>query len=67
MCPLCLATVGVMVSGAAVLMKKVRARSDEQPNGRLPHHTQPHDRQPNDTRQNDRQPNDGRESVGAAP
>jgi hypothetical protein len=31
MCPLCLATVGVMVSGAAVLMKKVRATSKEEP------------------------------------
>jgi hypothetical protein len=31
MCPLCLATVGVMVSGAAVLMKKVRATSKQDP------------------------------------
>jgi hypothetical protein len=27
MCPLCIATVGVMASGAAVLLKKVRATS----------------------------------------
>ncbi len=30
MCPLCIATVGIMFSGAAVLMKKVRARSQEE-------------------------------------
>lgn len=30
MCPLCVATVGLMVSGAAAFVRKVRARSEQE-------------------------------------
>ncbi|GAA2755647.1 hypothetical protein [Actinopolymorpha rutila] len=30
MCPLCIATVGLMVSGAAAFVRKVRARSEQE-------------------------------------